>query len=124
MNRILIVIALLIFASSLNANIRNVPGSYATIQAAINASVNGDTVLVAAGTYMENINFRGKKIVLTSIYYQTNNPASIYATIINGSTPVYPDSGSCVIFNNHEDSTTVLQGFALTGGTGTKWADE
>ncbi len=28
------------------------------------------------------------------------------------------------MFNNSEDSTTVLQGFSITGGTGTKWHDE
>lgn len=116
--------AIIFITATSNANIRNVPGTYSTIQSAINASVNGDTVLVAAGTYMENINFRGRKIVLTSSYFQTHNPAAIYATVINGSTPLHSDSGSCVIFNNHEDSTCVLQGFTITGGTGTKWGDE
>ena len=105
-------------------NIINVPGSYSTIQAAINASVNGDTVLVEPGTYFANINFRGKRIVLTSRYYLTNDPATISATIINGSTPVNPDTASCVLINSGEDSTTVLQGFSITGGGGTKWLDE
>jgi hypothetical protein len=86
--------------------------------------VNGDTVLVEPGTYFENITFRGKKIVLTSKFYQTNNFSYINTTIINGSTPANPDTASCVIFRNGEDSTTVLQGFTITGGTGTKWADE
>ncbi|MCI0448677.1 MAG: T9SS type A sorting domain-containing protein [Chlorobi bacterium] len=121
---LLILSVLLCFTSNVNTTIINVPGNYSTIQAAINASVNGDTVLVEAGTYMENINFRGKRIVLTSRYYLTNNPATIYSTVINGSSPVNPDTGSCVIINNNEDSTTVLQGFAITGGTGTKWLDE
>ena len=114
----------MILCYSSHANIINVPGDYSTIQDAINASVNGDTVLVEPNTYYENINFRGKNIVLTSRFYATNDPADIWATIINGSTPSQPDSGSCVIINNHEDSTAVLQGFTLTGGTGTKWQDE
>ncbi len=108
----------------LYSNIINVPGSYSTIQAAILASSNGDTVLVAPGIYYENINFRGKMIVLTSMYYISHNPSDIWSTVINGSTPTQPDSASCVIFNSHEDSTTVLQGFTITGGGGTKWADE
>src|SRR4030095_7245007 len=76
------------------------------------------------GSYMENINFRGKNIVLTSRYYLTNDPATINATIINGSSPVYPDTASCVIISSNEDSTCVLQGFTITGGGGTKWNDE
>src|SRR5947209_17851598 len=44
----------------------NVPAGQPTIQAAINAASNGDTVLVAPGTYYENINFMGKAITVTS----------------------------------------------------------
>ena len=125
MNKFIIAIFILLVTQlNLKANIINVPGNYTTIQAAINASANGDTVLVEAGTYFENINFRGKQIVLTSRFYITHDPATIWATVINGSTPLQPDSASCVIFNSHEDSTTVLQGFTITGGTGTKWQDE
>src|SRR5207249_11972489 len=45
---------------------RSVPAGQPTIQAAINAASNGDTVLVAPGTYHENINFMGKGITVTS----------------------------------------------------------
>ncbi|HMR40187.1 MAG TPA: T9SS type A sorting domain-containing protein [Ignavibacteria bacterium] len=116
--------SLISFNTESRATIINVPSQHAAIQDAINASTDSDTVLVQPGTYIENINFRGKNIVLTSLFYQNNNYSFIQSTIIDGSNPVFPDSASCVIFNNHEDSSAVLQGFTLTGGTGTKWQDE
>ena len=36
-------------------HIIHVPGDYSTIQAAINAASNGDTIIVAAGSYKENV---------------------------------------------------------------------
>lgn len=124
MKKALLILAFVLVTSSIYSTIKNVPADYATIQAAINASVNADTVLVAPGTYFENINFRGKNIVVTSNYFQSGNPQVISSTIINGSTPSHLDTASCVIIANHEDSTAVLQGFTITGGKGTKWDDE
>ena len=43
-----------------------VPDDYTTIQGAIDAAVDGDTVLVKPGTYVENISFKGKAITVTS----------------------------------------------------------
>jgi hypothetical protein len=114
----------IIFYSFTFANIRNVPGDYLKIQSAINASVNGDTVVVYPGTYFENIIFRGKNIVVTSRFYETGDLNFIKSTVINGSQPVHSDTSSCVLFINHEDSTATLQGFTITGGHGTKWVDE
>jgi len=101
-----------------------VPADYPKIQLAINAAVNGDTVLVSPGTYFENIKFKGKKIIVSSLFLTTGNYSYINNTVINGSTPSNPDTGSCVVFVNGEDSTSVIEGFTLTGGTGTKWIDE
>ena len=124
MKSVLLLIALAVLAGSAWSTVRNVPGAYATIQAGIDASINGDTVLVAPGTYQENIVFRGKRIVVTSWFALYSDPGYIQSTIINGGSPAFPDSGSCVRIVNGEDSTAVLQGFTLTGGHGTLWQDE
>ena len=38
-----------------------VPSQYSTIQDAINASVDGDSISVSNGTYFENLDFQGEK---------------------------------------------------------------
>ena len=114
----------LLFQGITGARVLNVPDDFNTIQAAIDASQNGDTVLAAEGTYFENINFSGKNTVVASRYIMDNDISHILNTVIDGSNPSQPDSASCVRIVSGEDSTAVLEGFTLTGGTGTKWRDE
>ena len=100
-----------------------VPADQPTIQAGIDASAIGDTVLVAPGTYFENIDFKGRTILLTSHFMLDHNPDHIFETIIDGSQPTHPDTGSVVRMANNENQFTVFQGFTVTHGTGTKWLD-
>jgi hypothetical protein len=58
----------------------HVPGEYEKIQEGIDAALIGDTVLVAPGTYLENLTFLGREIVLLS----EEGPAT---TVIDGSDP-------------------------------------
>ena len=101
----------------------NVPDDFATIQDAINSSVDGDTILVAPGTYLENVNFRGKNVLLSSHYLFDEDGSFINTTIIDGSNPHSPDTASVVTFLSGEENTAILQGFTLTGGKGTKIHD-
>ena len=41
-----------------------VPSEYTTIQLAIDAAVNGDTIYVSNGTYFENINYNNKDLTI------------------------------------------------------------
>ena len=95
---------LLLFVTAAHAqNTINVgPGTtYPTIQSGINAAANGDTVLVAAGTYFENIDFTGKAITVTS---------SSGAVIDGGS------KGPAVTFKSSEPRTAVLSNITITHG--------
>jgi hypothetical protein len=111
------------------AGIKQVPQQYPTIQSGINAAVNGDTVLVAPGTYHDNITFLGKGIIVASNFLNNNDTSIVSSTILDGSTPVYPDSASCLritskLSSTCADTTAMLMGCTITNGTGTRWEDE
>lgn len=81
-----------------------VPDQYPTIQDAIAAATDDDTVIVRPGTYRENIDFLGKAIVLKSEQGRD-------VTVIDGN-----DTASVVSFSSNEGLDSVLLGFTLTNG--------
>ena len=83
-----------------------VPSQYSTIQAAINASVAGDRVLVAQGTYVERINLGGKAITLKSV------SGAAVTSLTPGSA-----AGAIVTFATNETANCVMDGFTITGAT-------
>lgn len=106
------------------ALIRNVPAEYNTVQDGILACSNGDTLLVADGRYVENLDYRGRNIVVASHFLLDGDVNHILETILDGSQPANTDTGSVVRIISGEDSTTALIGFTITGGTGTKFRDQ
>ena len=105
-------VALCAMAVTGSAAVRKVPSQYPRIQLAIDASENGDTVLVAPGVYYETINFGGRDIVVTST--DPNDPKIVGYSIINAD-----GDGTVVTFENGETQAAVLTGFTITGGFGT-----
>lgn len=103
--RVVLLVSLFLSLPARAGTTIHVPADQPTIQDAINAASNGDTVLVSPGTYYENIAFNGKAITVTS----ASGPA---ATIIDGH-----QAGAVVSFQNGETLTSVLSGFTLQNGS-------
>ncbi|UCE65803.1 MAG: right-handed parallel beta-helix repeat-containing protein [Candidatus Zixiibacteriota bacterium] len=89
----------------------NIPADYPTIQQGIEASADGDTVLVQPGTYVENLNFNGHNIVLGSLFLPSQDTIFISQTIIDGDT-----LGSVVTFNHGETPNAIITGFTIQNG--------
>lgn len=104
--------ALLALAVSVSAVQHHVPSQYSTVQAGINAAANGDTVMVAPGTYTgagnRDIDFGGKLIVVMSSGGPNVTVLDCQASSLD------PHRG--FIFQTGEDSTAVVQGFTIRNG--------
>lgn len=82
-------------------------GDASTIQAAIDSSAHFDVIIVYPGTYLENLNFRGKYIHLKSL-------AGPQRTVIDGSSL----DSTVIVMTSGETRDTILEGFTITGGRG------
>ncbi len=91
-----------------------VPGDFGTIQEAIDDCNDGDTVIVAEGTYTgagnKNLDFLGKAIALLSTC--PDDPAVVANTVID-----CQNSGRAFKFHSGEDANSIVSGFTITGGS-------
>lgn len=90
------------------ATIIRVPSQYPTIQAGIDAAVNGDTVLIADGIYTglgnKNLDFAGRAILVVS----ENGP---HSCIID-----CEQMGRGFYFHSGETANSIVDGFTITRG--------
>ena len=109
-------VAVLMFACAASATTIYVhwdglSGDYQAIQDGINATSEGDTVLVAAGTYMgignRRLTFGGVNRVVMS----EDGPLSTTIDCSNGDCGFY-------LNNSGENSTSVIDGFSIINGVG------
>ncbi|MHC4158355.1 MAG: outer membrane protein assembly factor BamB family protein [Planctomycetota bacterium] len=115
MNRIILLNLVLLLVVSCPAEAGTITvkadgtGDYPTIQAAIDAAVNGDEVVAEDGTYRRagnrDIDFKGKAITVRS----KNGPENC---VIN-----CKSAGRGFYFHSGEDATSVLSGFTIKGGS-------
>jgi len=98
------IVVLFFCFNQIYSSVINIPEDIETIQGGIDLAENGDTVLVAPGTYVEHIIISEKSISLLS------TQGSEF-TVIDGDY-----SGRVVTIENCGDSLLVLSGFTITKG--------
>jgi hypothetical protein len=96
--------AALMWAASAQGIELHVPDDFPTIQAALDAADDGDTVLVAPGYYQERVRFPPREIHLRSLA----GPAE---TVIDGDA-----LGTVVTFEGSPGMGAILEGFTITNG--------
>jgi hypothetical protein len=92
-------------------------GDFTIIQDAVDASLDGDTVLVFPGTYFENIDLTGKGIVLAGTWLINPEDSLVHQTIIDGN-----QNGSCIKSESNNHLTEII-GLTLQHGNGTNYLE-
>ncbi len=106
-------ILVVLFTNLSLASIAHVPGDYDNIQQAIDSFLWQDTLLVAPGSYTENLVITGstQNLVIGSWFIITGDTSYISQTIIDGDS-----NGTVVRFQWGVDSTLTFAGFTITNG--------
>ncbi len=89
---------------------RSWPTAFKTIEEGIDAAGDGEEIIVARGTYYENIRFTGE-----NVYLHSTNPADpsvVAKTVIDGG-----QRGPVVTFEGGETAECLLLGFTIQNGS-------
>ena len=84
----------------------------ATIQAAINASANGDTIRLFEGEYIELFDFQSKQLVLESRSDELQDSLLVEQTVISAG----PLGGSCIELIGVDAANATIKNLTFSGG--------
>ncbi len=115
----ILIIILLMVTISISATVLEVglgqDFTYNTIQSAVDAAVDYDTILVHPGRYLENVEVLEKSLTLGSLFLTTGNQAYIDSTMIDGN----DEDTVLKIYHNRyvpELKYIKIYGLSITGG--------
>jgi hypothetical protein len=108
------ILLLLLLFKLATGTILEVPADYPTVQAALDATQSGDTVLVAPGTWHGNLVTPDRELTLASHFLLSRDSLDIQQTILDG------DSlDSVVRIENSEGNCLSMTGFSVENGLAT-----
>ena len=108
---LLILTPLMVYASIIQVSLDGTQ-DFTSIQIAIHATADGDTILIHPGTYYENVEIIGRYLTIGSLELITADSTYVNQTVIDAD-----QSGSC--FAIWDYSIVTLQGLYMTNGIGT-----
>jgi len=105
-------LVLLVWSGTAHGLIR-VPQDVDSIQTALDLAMDGDTVLVAPGTWQERLHVGSGRVTLCSNYIFSQDSADIVATLLDGQF-----QGTILSVDMDAESRLELNGLSLTRGQG------
>lgn len=104
----------LLISALATAAIVNIPDDFATIQAGVDSSGAGDTILVQPNVYHENIVVDDHPVTLASLFLTTGDTSYISSTVLDGSSV-----NSVISLDTWQDSLSAVIGFSIVHGGNT-----
>lgn len=109
---LLFLLVLSLSVTTLHAATLNVPGTFATIRAAVTAANSGDTIVVAPGTYSGTGNFN--VTVTKNLTIRSSGGAAVTTIDIGGT--VASTRRAFAVVGNSGPITVTIQGFTIKNG--------
>jgi predicted outer membrane repeat protein len=112
------ILAIFLFNKVASQIVINVPGAeHTTIQSAINAAQNGDTIIISQGIYEENLTIANKSITIASNFIYSTNQDDITNTIITNSSLPEAEKGRLITISGSLSTSLKIIGLTLKNGT-------